>query len=264
MKMEPIEKRSYTEIKEFCYEVAKKNECTFFRGTKLPDLFPSIIPENNQFTSSELTRIENKLIRIFQFIYPESFKNRDSTTRNWLLRVRAREYGLASRLIDWANFFETALEFATNFHNDPLKCYQYVYLWTLSLDQSELLFWEDMKHYPFKDLGSYHLLRAVPFSNNIDIATHRQFVQGGNFLIQPESCYLTALNKQSYFFDKISCIKIPVENIIEIRKDLADDIKKDIENNSLMMDSCWLDSACEVINEKFLYSVNRERSYKNE
>jgi len=72
------------------------------------------------------------------------------------------------------------------------------------------------------------------------------------------------LNEQFYFSNKLFCLKIPVENITKIRKDLANNIKKDIESNSLLIDNCWLDSACEMLNEKFLYSVNKSRIIKEE
>jgi hypothetical protein len=257
--MKPIEKQNYCEIKEYCDEFTRSGNPVFYRGTKDNYLSPSIIPKNNRLELSELKKIEKKLLRIFKLIYPDNFISKNKTTNDWLLRIKAREYGLANQLIDWANFFHTALEFATNFHQNLDQSSKYVYLWILVLDEAELLFNEDLKKYPIDKLTSSYLLRGVLYGKSLDIATRRQSVQGGNFLVQPTKYLTTKLNEQSYFSDKLSCLKIPVENIVEIRKDLAEDKKIDIESQSLLIDNCWLDSVCNVLNNKFLYSVNKRK-----
>lgn len=256
--MEIIETESFDCIKNICTEISVNNldKYIFYRGTKVDYLLPSIVPQNNKFEISQLTKIEMKLLEIFKLIYPKTFANEDDVTKNWLYRIKAREHGLASRLIDWSNFFDVALEFATNIHH-PDMCDKYVYLWILAMDETELLFAENLKNYPFENLTSSHFLRGVLYDRNVNIATRRQFVQGGNFLVQPIDCFTTRLNEQPFFSKKLSCIKIPIECIREIRKDIAIYNYKDIESNSLIIDDeNWIDSVCNVLNEKFLYSVN--------
>ena len=255
--MELIEKKEYCEIKKFCQNLEAK-KYVFYRGTKVNYLSPSIIPENNNLKLVELIKIEKKLHEIFKLIYPENSICKNKTANNWLFRIKAREYGLVNRLMDWANFFYTALEFATNPQN-LCKCDNYVYLWMLVLDENELLFSENLKNYPFEKLTSSYLLRGVLYGKSLDIAIRRQFVQGGNFLVQPNKFLTTKLNEQSYFSNKLYCLKIPVENIAEIRKDLAKDKKIDIETQSLMIENSWVDCVCKSLNKKFLFSVNNSK-----
>jgi hypothetical protein len=253
--MEQIEKRSYFEIKKFCKDIEKLNVPVFYRGTKTNYLLPSLVPLKNNLDLVYLLEIEKKLLSAFKKIYPHKF-DYDAITSDWLYRIRAREYGLASRLIDWANFFHIALEFATNFNQNFGEYKKHVFLWILILEDTELLFFDDLKKYFIEKLNSSYLLRGVLYGKNIDIAAHRQFVQGGNFLVQPNEYLTTKLNKQSNFLNKLICLKIPVRNIVEIRKDLAKDKKIDIESQSLLIDNFWLDSACRLLNCELLYSAN--------
>lgn len=128
------------------------------------------------------------------------------------------------------------------------------------VEETELLFFNDLKNYSIEKLNSTYVLRGVLYDKNIDIAAHRQSVQGGNFLVQPNEFLTTKLNEQSNFSNKILCIKIPVQNIVEIRKDLTNDVKINIESQSLIIENCWLDSVCSQLNSKFLYSANNSKN----
>lgn len=257
--MEIIEAESFGWIKENCYRIAENNsdKYIFYRGTKVNYLLPSIVPSQNKLDTLHLAKIEEKLLMEFKMIYPNTFAKVDDVTLDWLYRIKAREHELASRLMDWSNFFDVALEFASNIQH-PDKCHKYVYLWILIIDEPELLFIANLKNHPIEKLTSSFMLRGVYYNKRSDIAIHRQSVQGGNFLVQPADCFTTRLNEQPYFSKKLTCLKIPIECMGGIRKDIARYNHKDIENYSLMIkDKCWIDSACNVLNEKFLYSVNK-------
>ena len=65
--MVQIEKRSYSEIKEFCEKITRENEFTFYRGTKVPYLLPSIVPKKNNLDVIHLLKIEKKLLKVFMY-----------------------------------------------------------------------------------------------------------------------------------------------------------------------------------------------------
>ncbi len=252
--MEPIEKRSYSEIKEFCGKIAQENECTFYRGTKVPYLFPSLVPKKNNLDIIHLLKIEKKLLKAFKNIYPHKF-DCDEVTEDWLYRIRAREHELASRLLDWSHGFYKALDFATKNSNFGGE---FCYLWILQMNTNELLFFNDLKNYPIKNLASTFLLRGIKYNKDDEIATHRQFVQGGNFLIQPPNLLTTHLNKQLEFKERLICLKIPAIYAEDIRKDIIKFEGEDVNQDIMIENNNCIDLICKSLNEKLLYSVSNK------
>lgn len=257
--MEQIEKRSYSDIKNFCKDLEKSSKPVFYRGTKVEYLLPSIVPSQNHLDIIHLLDIEEKLIQVFKNIYPHKFVDEEVTV-DWLYRIRAREHELASRLIDWSHVFYKALDFATK----NLKSDNYGYLWILLMDTYELLPYCDFKNHPINKLTSSFILRGVKYNKDDELATHRQFVQGGNFLIQPPQKITTPLNEQTSFMNRLFCIKIPAKDAREIREDIIKFEHEDISQDLMIEKNNCIDLICKSLNEKLLYSVNNKiREYYN-
>jgi len=252
--MEPIEKRSYSEIKEFCGKIAQKNECTFYRGTNVPYLFPSIVPKGNNLDIIHLLKIEKKLLKAFKSIYPHKFEC-DEITSDWLYRIRAREHELASRMMDWSHILRKALDFATK--NLELKG-ECGYLWLLSMNGNEMVPYSDFKDYPIKRIMSSYMLRGVKYGKDDELASHRQFVQAGNFLVQPPKLLTTNLNEQPKFADRLICLKIPSTYFSEIRKDIFKFEGEDVNQDIMIENDNCIDLICKSLNEKLLYSVSNK------
>jgi hypothetical protein len=250
--MVPIEKRSYSEIKKLCKDIEKSCNSVFYRGTKVNYLLPSIVPKQNKLDIIHLLEIEKKLLKVFRNIYPHKFVE-DDATNDWLYRIRAREHELASRLIDWSHTFYKSLDFATKHLNTESE---YGYLWILQMNTNELLPFSDFKNYPIKNLSSTFMLKGIKYNKDNELATHRQFVQGGNFLIQPPYLVTSALNKQPLFFNKLLCIKISAMYASEIREDIVKFEHEDISQDPMIEKENCFDLICKSLNEKLLYSVN--------
>ena len=252
--MVQIEKRSYSEIKEFCEKITRENEFTFYRGTKVPYLLPSIVPKKNNLDVIHLLKIEKKLLKVFKNIYPHKF-DCDEVTEDWLFRIRAREHELASRLTDWSHIFYKALDFATKFLKSSDE---YGYLWVLPMNGNEVVPFSDFRNYPIKSISTSYMLRGVNYGKDNALAPHRQFVQGGNFLIQPPYFITTSLNKQPLFSNKLICVKLPATYVFDIRKDIIKYEHEDISQDIMIEKENYIDLVCKSLNEKLLYSVNNK------
>lgn len=250
--METIEKRSYSEIKEFCGKIAQENECTFYRGTKAPYLFPSIVPTKNNLDIIHLLEIERKSLKAFKNIYPHKF-DCDEVTKDWLYRIRAREHELASRLMDWSHTFYKALDFTTKYlkYSD-----EYGYLWVLPMNGNEIVSFIDFRNHPIESISSSFLLNGIKYEKDNELAPHRQFVQGGNFLIQPPHLLTTKLNEQSEFMNRLICVKIPGIYAEDIRMDIIKFEGEDVNQDIMIEKGNCIDLICKSLNEKLLYSVS--------
>ena len=76
------------------------------------------------------------------------------------------------------------------------------------------------------------MLGGIKYNKDKVLATDRQFVQDGHFLIQPPYLITTALNIQPLFSNKLICIKVPATYVCDIRNDIIkyedEDINKDL------------------------------------
>jgi len=252
--MVPIEKKSYSEIKKFCETNAQENECTFYRGTKVPYLLPSIVPKKNNLDIIHLLKIEKKLLKEFKNIYPHKFEC-DEVTKDWLYRIRAREHELASRLMDWSHIFYKALDFATKYLKSSDE---YGYLWVLPMNENEIVPYSDFRKYPIESISSSYMLRGVNYGKDNALAPHRQFVQGGNFLIQPPDLITTSLNMQPIFSNKLICLKIPAKYAMDVRNDIIKFEHEDINQDLMIEKENCIDLICKSLNEKLLYSVSNK------
>lgn len=251
--MQTIEVKSYLEIKKYCNEIQNK-EYTFFRGTKVPYLLPSIVPKGSKLDIIHLLKIEMKLLKAFRNIYPHDFEC-DEITKDWLYRIRAREHELASRLMDWSNTFYKALDFATK---HLTSFYEYGYLWILPMSENEIIQYNDFRKYPIEGITSSYILGGVKYGKDDELATHRQFVQGGNFLVQPPRLMTTELNKQPEFVDRLICLKVPSIYFGEIRQDIIKFEREDVNQDIMIDNENCIDLLCKSMNEKLLYRVNKK------
>lgn len=252
MNLKIIELNSFSEIQTECNKLAQSSDSVFFRGTKVNSLFPSIVPNNNRLNPQRLKRIEEKLFTIFKLICTEKVSNQDEITADWLYRIKSREYGLCSRLMDWSNTFYKALDFATYGNSSGT----HVYLWILSLDSKDLVFTTDLKNHPFKKLSSSFMIRNAMNYQNPVLSTSRQFVQGGNFLVQPSEFITTPVEKQPLFQERLICLKIPSEKTSEIRADIKKIAGEDVDQSILIDGNNCIDSVCSTLNHNLLYSKN--------
>ncbi len=250
--MEFIEKQDYSEIKKFCKDLEER-KYVFYRGTKVDYLLPSIVPLKNNLDIAHLLQIEKKILKRFKNIYPYKF-NCDEITKDWLYRKRAREHELASRMFDWSHVFYKALDFTTKYLQSSDE---FGYFWILQMERDEIITYANFKSYPIESISSTLLLRTVKYEEGEkELAPHRQFVQGGNFLIQPPYLLTTHLNKQPLFRDRLICLKIPSYCAKKIRQDIVKYEHEDL-NQDLMIekDNC-IDKKCKCLNEIYLHSVS--------
>jgi hypothetical protein len=250
--METIEKRSYSEIKKMCLDIEKAGNSVFYRGTKVPYLLPSIVPKKNNLDFIHLLNIEKNLLKAFKNIYPHKFEC-DEVTKDWLYRIRAREHELASRLMDWSHIFYKALDFATKYLKSSEE---YGYLWVLPMNGNEIVPFSDFRKYPIESISSSYMLRGVNYGKDNALASHRQFVQGGNFLIQPPHLLATKLNEQSEFMNRLICLKIPAIYAEDIRMDIIKFEGEDVNQDIMIEKGNCIDLICKTLNEKLLYSVS--------
>lgn len=236
-------------------EVSLSDKSIFYRGTKINFLLPSLIPFSNKLNAIQLARIEDKLLEEFKFYYTEKIDESDISTNDWFFRIKAREHGLSSRLMDWSHTFYKALDFAT--YNVGMNVsFRYVYLWILVIEPEEILNLEDYKNHSFKNLDTTFLLRNVIPATHINfLASRRQFIQGGSFLVQPTHWITYPINEQPFFKDKLICIQIPIENVNAIRQDIIKKAGEDIEK-SVLIEKNKIDLICKKLNNDYLYSIN--------
>jgi hypothetical protein len=101
------------------------------------------------------------------------------------------------------------------------------------------------------------MLGGIKYNKDNELATHRQFVQGGHFLIQPPYLTTTSLNKQALFSNKLICIKIPAIYACDIRDDIIKYEYEDINQDLMIEKENCIDSICKTLNERFLFSANK-------
>jgi hypothetical protein len=253
--MKVIALEDYDSIKSDCQTWAEKH-VVFYRGTKVNYLLPSIVPNKNKLNVTQLSRIENKLLEEFKFYYTEEINEKDIVTNDWLYRIKSREHGLANRLMDWSHTFYKALDFATYNVSKTETAYRYVYLWIIIIEPEEILNLENYKNTEFAKLNNTVFLNhAVPASQIELVASHRQTIQGGGFLVQPSYLITTPVNQQSYFQNKLLCIQIPIEHSESIRRDIILKGGEDV-NKSILFKDDNIDSICQKINQDYLYAIN--------
>lgn len=254
--MNAIPLTTLEEINEYCNRIAVFNGTVFYRGTKTNYLLPSIVPKNNKLSTQQLAKIEEELLNEFKLIYTTEILGRDPITIDWLYRIKSREHKLSCRLMDWSHTFYKALDFATS---GDFSGNAYVYLWILVIEPKELLFLNDFSKYSFYKLSTTYLLRSgISYNAGKEIATNRQFIQGGNFLVQPTHLITTPINEQQLFLDKLYCIKIPVENAHQIRVDIKTKLHENVDAPLMIENDNCIDLVCTALNKKLLYSVNNQ------
>jgi len=161
------------------YNQKFENE-VFFRGTSNP-LITSLVEKCSYETYQDLAYKEFELLSEFNAYSALTYKHNNEIPKDWEIRIAAREYGLASSLLDWSDNLELATEFAI--YNFEAKKLDYTSIWFLikkglkqiNLDESTTIHFNDIDE---PTIINYSL-GAEYFKQGY---TRRKFTQGGFFL----------------------------------------------------------------------------------
>lgn len=204
---------NYDEIKQIVSELNyKTNNDILFRGEP-KCLVPSLI----NFCKSDFDTTESFLLEEFKKKSNLMLRFESSAARDWEIRIAAREYGLASSLMDWSNSLDIALEFATN--NFETKNLEHSSLWVLDKSNLKQITINQNTDIRFENIVEPTIIQFTDYSG---LTYHRRrLIQGGYFLFQSTEDINTPLENNSFFSDILHHIVIPKEAVFEIRKQLS-------------------------------------------
>lgn len=207
---------NYDEIKII---VDKLNVETFnqilFRGE--PKSLVSSLVKCCKSDSTNLETIEKSLFEKFKQKSGIKFKLKHPIAIDWEARIAAREYGLASSLIDLSNSFDIALEFAI--YNLEEKNIDNTSLWILDKSKLKQITINQNTDIKFEDITAPTIIQ---FSDYSGLTHHkRRLIQGGYFLKLPYEDIITTLDKNPFFSDHLIRIIIPKNTVNDIRKKIS-------------------------------------------
>jgi hypothetical protein len=165
-----------------------------FRGEpKL--LIPSIVDKCSFSSYEDLASKETSLLGEFNDYSHIDYSFKTGNERDWEIRIAAREYGLASSLMDWSNSLDLALEFAI--HDFLKKKIAFTNLWILDkfkLDQLSVSVNCDT------NANEIRKPTIIQYSQYCQETYYkRKFIQGGYFLKQPYQDITTPLNLNPFY-----------------------------------------------------------------
>ena len=189
---------------------AGKNEDFLFRGQSNDR---PLIPKISRLEpKGDLLIIEKLLLQEFKRTNPlliEGYQSYD----DWDYLTLGQHYGLPTRLLDWSNNALTALWFATDEISSEVNSVKNSVVWVLMADADDYNMNIESIH-PF-DLDETKIFRPRIIKQRINN-------QSGVFSVQPsaEIEQKCELDKVPSFSEKLLKIRLPVENLHNIRTDL--------------------------------------------
>lgn len=239
---------SYDEIKEITDQVGlEAGREILYRGTN-NSLVPSIVEKYSFNSYADLIAREYFLLNDFQSFSQIKYDFKEKIARDWEIRIRACEYGLASRLIDWSNSLDTALEFAI--HQFERKKIEYTSLWILNtLKLNQILIAEEMNK---KDSFQEIVCPSIIQFKNHSKANYpsSRYTQGGYFLFQSSLEVIVSLDKNPFFSELLTHIVIPQNIVPKIRKDIFLEEKPDLRSDFYDFDET-LSKKCRQLNKMY-------------
>lgn len=213
----------YKEIKEivekFNYETDNN---ILFRGEP-KSLVPSIVNKCSFNSYADLVIKEKSLLEEFNEYSHLKYSYKKGNERDWEIRIAAREYGLASSLMDWTNSLDIALEFAI--HDFLSKQISFTSLWILDKLKLELLSVSDNCILNFNEVFIPTIIQHPQYSE--ESYYRRKSIQGGYFLKQPSQDITIPLNSNPIYSESLTQIIIPDSVVGNIWKNIASNIDLD-------------------------------------
>jgi hypothetical protein len=238
----------YKEIKEiiekFNYETDNN---ILFRGEP-KSLVPSIVDKCSFNYYADLVVKEKSLLEEFNEYSHIKYSYKKGNERDWEIRIAAREYGLASSLMDWTNSLDIALEFAI--HDFLSKQISFTSLWILDRLKFDKLSVSSNCTLNFDEIFTPTIIQYQQYSE--ESYYRRKSIQGGYFLKQPYQDVTIPLNSNPFYLESLTQIIIPNSAVGNIWKNIASKIDLDKDACiSLNNSDVTLSNICYELNKKF-------------
>jgi hypothetical protein len=249
--MEVFSVSSYEEIKNITDEIRYKlGDAVLFRGTSDRQLIPSIAKLFFQSHLPDIAVKESLLFEEFNQYFHHKSSFIDKTAKDWEMRIAAREYGLASSLMDWSCNLNIAIEFAI--HQFIQKNISYTNLWVLKKPCLKQITIEPTTELEsFNEISEATIVQLAKYSETTH--WHRKFIQGGYFLKQPYQNISTSLDKNPDFESRLIQIIIPQNVVGNIWEIIATQIDLDLPAMPIKGPSDkTLGKICDALNKKYL------------
>jgi hypothetical protein len=239
---------NYKEIKELVENFNNETgNNILFRGEP-KSLVPSIVDKCSFSSYDELIVKEKLLLEEFNEYTHINYEFKKGNERDWEIRIAAREYGLASSLMDWSNSLDIGLEFAIN--NFLSKQITFTSLWILDKLKFEQLSVFDNCILNFNEVFIPTIIQYPQYSE--ESYYRRKSIQGGYFLKQPCQDVTIPLNSNPFYSESLTQIIIPDSAVGNIWKNIA--LKTNLDKDaciSLNNSDVTLSNICSELNRKF-------------
>jgi len=238
----------YKEIKEIVEKFNYETENNIlFRGEP-KSLVPSIVNKCSFNSYADLVVKEKSLLEEFNEYSHINYNFKKGNERDWEIRIAAREYGLASSLMDWTNSIDIALEFAI--YDFLSKQIPFTSLWFLDKSKLEQLSVSDNCILNFNEVFIPTMIQYPQYSE--DSYYRRKSIQGGYFLKQPCQDVTIPLNSNPFYSESLTQIIIPDSVVGNIWKNIASKIDLDKDACiSLNNSDITFSNICYELNKKF-------------
>lgn len=207
----------YKEIKEIVEKINyETNDNILFRGEP-KSLVPSIVDKCSFNSYADLVLKEKSLLEEFNEYSHIKYSYKKGNEMDWEIRIAAREYGLASSLMDWTNSLDIALEFSI--HDLLSKQIPFTSLWILDKLKLEQLSVSDNCILNFNEVFIPTIIQYPQYSE--ESYYRRKSIQGGYFLKQPIRDITNPLNLNPYYSEALTQIIIPDSAVGKIWKNIT-------------------------------------------
>ena len=232
-------------VEKFNYETENN---ILFRGEP-KSLVSSIVDKCSFNSCADLVVKEKSLIEEFNDYSHLNYNFKKGNERDWEIRIAAREYGLASSLMDWTISLDIALEFAI--HDFLSKQMSFTSLWILDKLKLEQLSVFDNCILNFNEVFIPTIIQYPQYSE--ESYYRRKSIQGGYFLKQPCQDVTIPLNSNPYYSESLTQIIISDSAVGNVWKNIASKIDLDKDacinfNNS----DVTLSNICSRLNLRYI------------
>lgn len=255
-----------TSIKELERIIVDVQECwvntaykliPFYRGEASNTFFlqPKLCREQQDFESIKKHEriifanfkkaVDNKQIQVSVNFFAEKYPE----ANNWELLFHGQHLGLKTRLLDWSNIWELALQFALLNKDNEAICKEHdSQFWIFLCPEEHMIYngkYETMyQHKPF-EINDWYLINPpilMDINNKETIGSRRMSRQQGRFLVLPTERLKEPVEIQNDINKFIYKCIIPKENKKEMIKELNERIQEpkwfyyesDIEYNKII------------------------------
>lgn len=231
-------------VEKFNYETENN---ILFRGEP-KSLVSSIVDKCSFNSCADLVVKEKSLIEEFNDYSHLNYNFKKGNERDWEIRIAAREYGLASSLMDWTISLDIALEFAI--HDFLSKQISFTSLWILDKLKLGQLSISDNCILNFNEVFIPTIIQYPQYSE--ESYYRRKSIQGGYFLKQPCQDVTIPLNSNPFYSESLTQIIIPDSAVGNIWKNIA--LKTNLDKDaciSLNNSDVILSNICSGLNLRY-------------